>query len=146
METKTKVIIAIVALSAAFATGRFLTPVKTVINTVEVEKKTEDSHKEKHKKTVIIERPDGSKETTITDDVESDKKSTDDKKSSSDTEITKTSSRLNISALAGGQISFSQPMPIALGASVTKDILGPISLGVWGLSNGVGGVSIGLTF
>lgn len=146
METKTKFIIVVVALAVSFASGRFLTPVKTVIKTVEVEKKTEDTHKEKHKKTTIIEHPDGSKETIITDDVESDKKTKDETKNTSDTEITRSSSRLNISALAGGQISFSQPMPLALGASVTKDILGPVSVGLWGLNNGMGGVSIGLSF
>jgi len=32
------------------------------------------------------------------------------------------------------------------GGSVTKPILGPVTMGLWALSNGNAGVSVGLTF
>lgn len=159
---KTKIIIGIVALAVAFAFafGRYSAPekVKTETKIVQIEKKTSkkdtESKKERHKKTVITEitRPDGTKEVTtvITDDVEADSKShssESDKVSKVETdkkEVTKTGSPVTISALAGLN-SFSSPTPI-YGASITKPVLGPITLGAFGLSSGMGGFSLGLTF
>lgn len=152
MNTKTKAVLAAVALAVAFASGRYLTPTKVVteIKTVEVEKKTSESDKNKHKETTIIEvaKPDGTKETTTktVEDTDSKKSTTDETAKSSDQtkEVTREGSRLSISALAGTDVTNWAAGPI-YGAHVSKDLLGPISIGVWGLTNKTGGISIGLS-
>jgi len=153
MNNKTKVIIAVSAILVSFASGRFLTPTKvvTVVKTVEVEKKTSASDKKTHKETTIVEstKPDGTKETTtkIVEVDDTKKHSTDDitKQSESTSTVTKGGSRLSVSALAGVSLSNFSGGPI-YGASVSRELLGPISLGVWGLNNSTAGISLGLSF
>ena len=145
----------------AYVMGRYATPPKvvTVTKIVTVEKKvdtsTVDDKKQRHKKVTITEivKPDGTKEVTtvITDDTESDNKknttdTTDISKSETDKkEVTNSASRVTISALGGASLSFGSN-PLIYGASISKPVLGPLTLGVWGLSNATGGLSIGLTF
>lgn len=151
METRTKVIIASLSLVSSFALGRFTTPVKVITETktIEVEKKEKTKDKEKHKRTEVIEvvKPDGSKEThtIITDDTESHSKSTDNKTVNTDTrtETTRNSSPVTISAL-GGMSADDLGKPI-YGLSITKSILGPITVGAFGMTNRVVGISLGLT-
>lgn len=144
----------------SFCVGYWATPIKvkteikTVTITKEVEKKSTDDKKERHKKTTTTEvtHPDGTKETTtvVTDDTDSESKTNTVSKSetSSKTDITKESTRssssVTLSALGG--MSFSNLGVPIYGGSLTKPVLGPITIGVWGLSNGTGGVSLGLTF
>lgn len=160
MTTKTKLIIAVVALLAAYAFGRFSAPTKVITETkiVEVEKKTDktksDTKKEVHRTTTTTEtiKPDGTKTVTtvVKEDSNSDSKknssSTDNTTKSSDTikEVIRDTSKVTVSALAGVNIT-SLSIPV-YGASLTKPILGPIAIGIWGLTNSVGGVSLGLTF
>ncbi len=53
---------------------------------------------------------------------------------------------INISALAG--LDFSKPLALTpiYGISVSKQVLGPIAIGAFGLTNGVVGLSLGVTF
>lgn len=165
METKYKVILTIVAVATVFAIGRYTAPEKIRIEKqiIEVEKKTEnkntDKNQDKHTKTIIVEvtKPDGTKETTttITDDTKTDTKTnvtrTDDtNKSEIDIkEVIRNHSVVTINALTGTSFSISPTPtmgPAIFGAHITKSILGPITVGGWGLSNGTGGVSVGLTF
>lgn len=149
MSTKTKVLLSLLALTVSFASGRFLMPAKvvTVVKTVEVEKKTAEA--DKHKETTVVEivNKDGSKETT-TKTVEDNKKtSTDDKAIATESTktVTKGGSRLSIYALGGVDLNNFAGGPL-YGAHVSKDILGPISIGLFGLSSGVAGASIGISF
>lgn len=161
METKTKVFLVSIALLASFAAGRFLAPTKVVTETkiVEVEKKTENSNttvdKNRRKRTEIheITHPDGRKEviTIITD--ETDTKKNTDSSSSSETskneetrkEVVRSDSKVSLSALGG--IKLNNPSEgVVYGASVSKPVIGPISIGVWGLSNSTAGASVGLSF
>jgi FtsZ-interacting cell division protein ZipA len=152
MTNKTIVIVAVVALVGAFAVGRWSAPEKVKIQTVEVEKKTTDKQVDstKDKTTTITEttKPDGTKTktTVITDN------QTKHSDAHSDTEIDKTTtkevdrstSKVTISALAA--LDVTKPgMPI-YGASVSKPILGPLTVGVFGFQNGMAGVSVGLSF
>jgi|ERR1051326_3912424 lipopolysaccharide export LptBFGC system permease protein LptF len=173
METRTKIIISVVALAVAFASGRWLAPTKVKIEKevvvqekiVEVEKKSTqtDKDQEKHKKTVKkeITRPDGTKEviTTTEDDtntkqvtkVEDDKSKQDDttKVEKETKEVTRSGSPVTISLLTGASLKFENGLsagPVVYGASVSKPILGPISMGLFGLNNGTFGVSVGLIF
>lgn len=154
MTPKTKVILAILALSTTFAFGRFSAPTKVVTETklVEVEKKTSesDSERDKHKTTTTTEttKPDGTKETTTTTTEDSATKketsSTDDTSKTSDTIKTaeNDSGRVNISLLGG---LTRDPEPV-YGLHVSARVLGPITAGIWGMTNRVYGISVGLSF
>jgi hypothetical protein len=154
METKTKIIIVSIGLIAAFAVGRWAAPEKVRIETkvVEVEKKVEDTKKDvvKHKETHTVKKPDGTEETTTTEDTttKSDKHDTDSTTTETDTtkEVTRGSSKVTVLALAGLPVSFNTAVVPIYGVSVSKPILGPITIGAWGLSNSTAGFSIGLTF
>jgi len=146
MTVKTKLLIVGVALLAAFAAGRYTVPekVKIVTQTVEVEKKQENSDLKEHTKTTIVKKPDGSSVTTI--ETVADDKTNETDSSTIDTQTSKEitrESQVTISALAG--VNISSPAMV-YGASVTKPILGPITIGLWGLSNATIGVSVGLSF
>lgn len=141
METRTKVIIAIVALAIAFASGRFLSPdkVRTEVKTVEVEKIVE---KVVRQTVTILEKPDGTKETVIVTDSNTSSK-TNEQSTNATKEVTGSKDRINVSVLAGSSFPFNLSSPI-YGLSANKNILGPITAGVWGLSNKTFGVSLGL--
>lgn len=160
MSSKTKVILTIVAISLTFALGRFTSPTKVKVETkiVEVEKTTKDTNsdtaKNKHKTTTVTEvvHPDGTKETktTTTEDSNANNKTTivetSDKASTTDKtkEIVKSSGKLTIAAMGGATLD--KAFDPIYGGQISKDLLGPISLGVWGLSNRTAGLSIGLSF
>lgn len=161
MDTKTKIIVCTASLATAFAVGRFTTPSKVITETkiVEVEKKvevvkeTKAKDKKKTTKTVIKISPSGEK--TITKEQVSETKSQTDKGSVSSTDSSKSSdeskkttnnnSSLNISVLAGKRLG--DPLePIAFGGHVTKNVIGPVTIGIFGLSNMTFGASVGLQF
>lgn len=161
MTTKTKIIIVSVSLATAFAAGRYSLPEKIRIETktVEVEKKSDskdtDAQKNTHKKTITKEtiKPDGTKTVTtvVTDDSVASTKTIDkqvdltNKDISSVSEKSHSSDKVTISALGG--VSFNSSTPVFVyGASVSKPILGPITVGLWGLSNASFGASAGLSF
>lgn len=151
METKYKVGIVVVVLLTTFAAGRYSVPEKVKIETkiVEVEKKVVEDKKATHKTTKIItiQKPDGTKETDETDveDTKTDDKTHDDTKTDSDVvkEVIKGSDKVTISALLGVDLRLGTPI---YGGAITKPILGPITLGIFGLSNASIGGSVGLTF
>lgn len=158
------------ALLVGYAFGRWATPTKIEIKkeVVTVEKKVVDTEElkrielERNKKlrTIIVEitRPDGTKEKT-TRHVESTttNKTTDsDKKTREETEketrvteskLIENKSSVTISALAGLDVlNLGIPLKPVYGGHVQKNVLGPIGLGVFGLSNGTCGMSLGLSF
>lgn len=127
-------------------------PIKTEVKTAETTTKVEQTKTDtdRHKETTTTEtvKPDGTKETTtkvvedttrktLTKDSETDKKTSDIVKDSS--------SKISLSLLVGADAHnlFSPPV---YGLSLTKPVLGPITAGIWGLSNLTFGVSVGLTF
>lgn len=152
MNTKTIVIASVVALLVAFAVGRWSAPEKVKIQTVTVEKKTDDkkTDTDDHKVTTITEtdKPDGTKTkvTVISDnkDTQVVDKKTDDLTQTTTKEVDRSSSKVTISALAAVNVT-KLGVPI-YGASVSKPILGPITVGIFGLQNGTAGVSVGLSF
>lgn len=147
------------ALLVSFASGRWLAPEKVKIEKqiVEVEKKSStkdtDSERNKRKETTVTEKigPDGSKETTshTVETTETAKKksqsdSSESTRAESETkEIERGTAKVTVSALAG--TSFTSPQ-IVYGASVSKPILGPITVGVFYLTPGTLGGMLGLTF
>lgn len=162
MSTKYKVIAGVVAIIVAFGFGRWSAPqsVKTETKTAETDTSKTDTEKEveKHKHTSTtttdVTKPDGTKEHTTTttedtDNVKKDKQVAEtDKTKSTETskEVTKSASRLTLSALAGAKLSLSSPVTPIYGGMVSKDVFGPISVGAFGLSSGVGGIAVGISF
>lgn len=151
METKYKVLVVVVGLGAAFAAGRYTTPEKIRVETkiVEVVKESKDVKKDVKKvvKKKTITKPDGTKETTTetTTDSSLDKKTEKDTSKNSDTssETARGDSKVTINALVG--LDFNRTTPV-YGLSCTKPILGPLTVGLWGLTNATAGASIGLSF
>lgn len=157
MTPQVKEILAgVVLIVVAFAIGRYTGPehIKTVtkIVTVQTDSKTDDSQVEDHKKVTIVDvtSPDGTntKTTTVVDDKDTQDKSTDTSKTTTDesksVEVTKSSPKIQVSALAARNLSnFASPI---YGGMVSKSILGPITLGAFGLSDKTVGLSIGLMF
>lgn len=146
---KFKIIAILVAVVVAFAVGRYTAPepaVQIVEDTKTHEDKTENKDIEKEKIITIIEHPDGTKETVI-EEKEKDKSQThtitDEESHKSITVIPPKMNILNISALAGTPYNEWKPV---YGVHVTKNIAGPITVGVFGLTSKTVGLSVGLSF
>lgn len=133
-------VVMVIVVVVSYSFGRYMAPekVRTEIQTVtvEVEKKVN-----KKQKVYIRENTDGSKETVIVTDTTTDERSKGAQRTDSK-EVVSSKDKLNVSILAGSSLSL-QPI---VGASAHKNFIGPITLGVWGLSNGTGGLSVGLNF
>lgn len=156
---KRQVIVGVLLLVGAFASGRFMAPakVKTEEKIVYVEKteksKQTDTDKKKHVTTIKTEetRPDGTKfvttkteENTDTNRSSTTKENTEKSKTEERSKLVESGAgKVNLSALGGLDV-FNLTKPPVFGAHATKAFLGPFTLGVWGLSNGTGGLSLGL--
>lgn len=148
MENKTKVALLAVLTLTAFAFGRYSAPTKVV----EVERKSEKSKTEternKHRETETKEvtRPDGTKEKTtkVVEDTETERKTDTAKNSEKSKETVRGSKTLSLSLLAGANIPNVSSQVI--GGHVSTQLLGPITIGVWGLSDRTAGFSLGLNF
>lgn len=159
MSVKSKVILTILSLLAAYGFGRWSAPEKVRVETkiVEVEKIIKDTktdvNRDKHKQTTVVEvtKPDGTKETTTTtiEDTKTDKttegSSVTEKKVDSETvkEITRASAKVTLSALYGAPVTGGKPV---YGGVITKPFLGPLSAGAFLLTPSTLGLSLGLTF
>lgn len=149
MTLRTKILIVALALLTSFALGRY-----SVSNphTITSSQKSADTKvtddKDTHTQTKIVESkaPDGtSTKTTIIDTVVTDKKDFNKQvTSSSQTEIIpQKTGTLNLSIMAGYDYQHDQTV---YGGIVTKEFLGPVTMGLFGLTNGVVGATIGLNF
>lgn len=136
-------IVVIALVLGAFALGRHSgeTKVQTVIKTVEIEKIVD---KDQHSVTKIVAHPDGTKETTITKDTSTHSDTNTDSRSTNVTKISTSKHEWTLTALAGTSLNLTSP--VIYGGSITKSVLGPISVGVWGLTSGTIGASIGIDF
>lgn len=131
----------IIIIVIAFYSGRYTAPSKTETKTVEIEVEKIQEHQDK----IVIEKvnKDGSKETitrVITD------RNKDTIKGSEETKIVENKkSPLNVYAMGG--IDITNPANgFIVGAHVSKQLLGPVSIGVFGFSNKTVGVSVGMSF
>jgi len=141
ITTRTKVLAVILLVVAAFATGRYtVKPIEVVKH--ETEETTKKEETDTHTEIVETKQPDGStkKVTTI------DRSSRTDYATKKETE-TKTTNKVqktNISALVS--VNIKERNALIYGISVTREILGPVTVGVFGLTNGTVGASIGINF
>jgi len=151
LSTRTKYIIVGVGFIVCFATGRFSVnkpKIKTTIQTTQQDTTTEA--KDTHTKTTITEtkQPNGvDTKTTVIDQVQNDNtKSQDNITQQVQQTITPPKKNtLNISVLGANDFKQGILAP-TYGLSVTKEVLGPITVGAFGLMNGTVGLSIGLNF
>ncbi len=131
----------------AFALGIYVTPDKVRVETkiVEVVKQVE-VEREKHKETTVTEHPDGSKETKTVEDTKTQKNTEETKDSNTAVKESEThpANKLTISALGGFQ-TYNAFYPV-YGLSISRPLIGPIVIGLWGITPGVVGVSLGLSF
>jgi hypothetical protein len=163
MTTKNWIITVVIVGATGVAIGRYTVPKKVTIQTQtvatdKVNTKTDDkTNVKKHKDEVIVtvKKPDGTVETTtkISEDTNTGKDiaattsvdTTD--KSDTKKETISQSGHLNLSFMVGANpFNFTGSPGVIYGGHVTRDILGPINIGIWGLSNGSCGASVGLTF
>lgn len=127
------------ALLASFAIGRRSVSQPDITKTVTTQ---EDKHKDLHETVVIVKAPDGTVTTTKTLDTVTDTK----KSSEVDLkQVAAKTSKINISALVGTDLTKSGITPI-YGVSANKEFIGPITIGVFGLTSGTVGITIGLNF
>lgn len=136
---KTNIYVAFICLALGLAIGRYTNRgTASVTDTVKDKQVSADTKKI----TVVITAPDGKKTTTETTEVDT-HVSTDTKKSVEVT-VKPVTPVINFSALAGVEMNNKyQPL---YGISVSKEIIGPVTGGLWALSNGTLGVSIGVNF
>jgi hypothetical protein len=143
--TRQNILIGILLLLVAFAIGRYTTQATVITKTVT--KTDETQHLNEHQHETIVEKksPDGT-DTVVTtiDSAQSDTVQTD-TITQSQTKTVTGSSKINLSALATTNIHSPFGAP-AYGLSVSKEVAGPITAGLFGLSNGTVGISIGINF
>lgn len=150
LSTKTQIIILVSTGLVCFATGRFFAGKSEVKTDTQIsQNKTIDQDKDTHTHTVVttVKAKDGTIKTTqVTDTDTTDKKDTkvatqEDVKT--DTIPPKTN-LTNVSALAGN--NFRDIFSPVYGIAVTHQVLGPLTIGAFGLNNGTIGVSLGINF
>lgn len=139
------IVVVLVSLAAGYGFGKKAqsdTSVKSGIKTDIVQ----DKNTHTQTKTVTVKQPDGKVETTTTTDTVTLTKETENKDVQSSTTVTASKSKINVSAMVQYDIfhpSFSGP---AYGLSVSKEVLGPITVGAYGLTNGTIGITVGVDF
>lgn len=139
MSLTDKIIVCFTALIVAFALGRYSKTVDTTSQTTTQVEKAQD--KEEHTVTQTVKKVDGTVVTTITDDTST---KTNQITNQTKDSTAKANSTLNISALVAND--FKNPFQLVYGVSITKQLLGPITVGAFGLTNQTIGVSIGVNF
>lgn len=174
MQSNNKYVIAgvVLAIITAFAVGRWTAPSKTTSLTqtntqTDSKSKTDkdsktDTNRDKHIETTTTEvtHPDGTKETTTktVQDTGTEKKTEvvthndQDNSTSKSTLIEKSvdgtqKGKLHVSLLGAMNIAHGLNLDSPdYGAAVSKDVLGPVSVGLFGLKSGILGASVGLSF
>ncbi len=133
-------ILAIIAVMC-FAWGRYsVTPTKISANVITTTDVVKDVVTDRV--TTTTETPGGPKSTTVTEHITSETNKTHNKTSV----VTSDSSRptLNISLLAATNIN--EAFKPLYGVSVSKQVVGPVTAGLFVLSGGTIGVSVGINF
>lgn len=141
MSQRNKIIISIVAIAVAFAVGRYSVP-KSVSTSVETNTDKTKEHVVEVEK-IEVKKSDGTTITKTRNRVEN--------KSNTNTDSIKTSEvvyqkpQVNVSVLVGTDVN-NLKAGLVIGASISKPLIGPVSLGAWGFLTGMVGISAGLQF
>lgn len=133
----------VVALILTFALGRYSveTPKTSEVSHAETQK---DKNTEVERTTTIVKRPGGDETTTVVERrrqvVREETKEHTTKETSGSTSNHR---RWSVGVL--GAFDFPRGTPV-YGLSIQKEVLGPITAGVWGLNSGTIGISLGVNF
>ena len=150
-SAKTKVGMSIVVAAVSFACGRYSVSraeVKTEVkqNEQDTTKKDEQTHTQT--KIVEVKTPDGTQtKTTVITQIK-DVDTTERKNSATVTHTDSIPAKVGsvtIQALVGTRFIAPDGVPL-YGVAVSKQFVGPVSVGAFGLNNGIAGVSIGVSF
>lgn len=144
LPKKTEVIVGLVILAVGIAGGYAMTPTKVEIREKIVEKRVESTEKKRDRELVKVQikRPDGTVETrTELKDKQDETSKTETNKSSESEKIVSKGTGLGVQFFVRGPLN--EP---TYGADVYKKILGPVSVGAFGFTDKVWGLSVGLEF
>ena len=149
MTPAVKISIVAGAIILAAVIGRYTAPEKVRVETKTVTVEKVVTNTETHKKTTTTDvvKPDGAHEivTVATDDTNVHQTDNVNASTSAVAETTRGYSKTTLAVL-GGLKPLSPSEPPVFGGIVTRPILGPITVGVWGMSTGTFGAAFGLTF
>lgn len=140
MTDKIKLFVIAFSLIISFAVGRYSAQKPNVQESVKTDE-TKNTAIDVDTHTVIVHLPDGSTTTTI--DKSRKQNITDVSKTASVISIESVKPQVQLSLLGGYDTKNNASV---LGASVSKQMLGPITIGAFGLSSGVVGLSLGVVF
>lgn len=118
---------------AFFVAGRYSVPIQE-----KTEVKVTDKQKDTHKETTIVKDPSGREVTTIIEDSKSETLTKKEETLKIDAKP-----KWNFSGVAGTDIHSLKPV---YGGIIQHEFIGPVNLGVVGLTNGFVGVSLGFNY
>lgn len=145
--TRDEMIVLAVGLLLAFGLGRY-SSVLTSTTTVEDKTQTQnDTDNKSHTVKVVIVKSDGSSTTTETTDSDL-KQSVSSKEDLKSKVVVQTEKRplTNVSLIVANDFMKTNDLKPRYGASVTHEVLGSMTMGLFGINNGTLGVSIGYNF
>ena len=151
MLTKTEIVIISAGLVVAFAFGRYSAEqisTKTASTQVTDTKQNQTISDKKKVTTTETKKPDGTSQTVtqVDEDVETTiATKTDETSKSTVSSVPAARSKTNISILGANDFSRGLLIP-TYGISVNREVLGPVTVGAFGLMNGTIGVSVGVNF
>ncbi len=146
LNLKSKVIIGLAALALAFAAGRWMTPEKILVKKEQVIVKITDTDTTTKKNVVVTIKPDGTRTEVDTSVTETKTKENEMEHSKETKLVVNHSGKTNISILGGVHPTHLQD-GFVYGISISRTILGPITIGVWAtVPTPVIGASVGLQF
>lgn len=145
-----KLYLVLIALLVAFAIGRYSaggSSTKSTEDKKTTDTKQVDTNTHSQTTTTVTEDPNGTKKTTtvVTTDTTTKSKDTEvitDRTTQSTTPTKRNT--INISALVG--VDISKGFIPSYGISASKEFIGPITIGAFGLTSGTVGLSLGLNF
>lgn len=144
--TKTKIIIGLVLLSAAFVAGR-----QSIQATQDVKTNTTQDNEhiaevvQVHTVTTTTREPNGAEETTVTSDTTAKVKVKDTETSTTKEVDAPKTKGINASVMVATDLH-NLSSPLVYGVAVNKQVLGPFTIGVFGLTNSTVGVTVGVSF
>lgn len=148
LQIKYQVLIALALTSAAFAFGRWSVKSTSMIKTQSIQThQTDDKNTHTRVTVTDVKAKDGTETKTIVADRVANDVETDN--TASTTQVQKTvegkKSNLSISILGANDFGKGVLAP-TYGLSVNTEVLGPVTVGAFGLMNGTVGISVGLDF
>lgn len=144
---KIETVIVIIALVIAFVSGRYSVS-QTTTTTKETVKQDDKINTNQDTKTITTTEKDPNgveKTTTVTETVVHETQDDTTNTSLQQTTTVATHRKVNVSILAASNTA-NLLQPLSYGASITAEVLGPITVSVFGLSNGTVGAGLGLDF